>query len=340
MKKTMILILTMLAIVLMISTCGAAPKGYKYPVIAKEDIVIGFNNGSTTVDFLRMVQENLVEAAGKSGIKILLAESAFETERILANVDNLLLQGANIIIDFNVNAEVGGGLVDYCGERGVPVIGIDATLYEGMYGDQGWFFGANNQMAGEAAGGGLAQVVKEKWGGKIEYLLLFFNSENGEMTKLRLSGIYDGLIKAGVQLDKSNVEYIDMGGGGSDSTIPANQKMTDWLTAHPQLTKIGVGTVNCETGQGVFSAVQSANRDKDVLLVTNNNSNHTVAAFELGDNCWIGGTAFFPNKYGDYIVPLVIDIMTGKNPDKIRTIEHRFLGRDQLDEIISEAGLK
>jgi ABC-type sugar transport system substrate-binding protein len=73
----------------------------------------------------------------------------------------MLLQGADLIVDFNVNAEIGGSLVDYCGERGVPVIGIDVK-YVGVDGEEGWFFGANNQQAGEVAGEGLAKAIKEK----------------------------------------------------------------------------------------------------------------------------------------------------------------------------------
>ena len=94
---------------------------------AKKPIVIGFNNGSTTVDFLRQVEDSMKRAADKYGVKLLIAESNFDAEKILPNVDNLLLQGAQIIVDFNVNAQVGGSLVDYCGAKGVKVIGIDVA---------------------------------------------------------------------------------------------------------------------------------------------------------------------------------------------------------------------
>jgi len=301
----------------------------------KDEIIIGFNNGSTTVDFLRQVGESMVRAAKANNVKLVVAESNFEAEKILPNVDNLLLQGADIIIDFNVNAQVGGSLVDYCRQKGVSVIGIDVA-YTGATGEQAWFFGANNQMAGEVAGKGLAKAIKSKWGGTADYLLLFFNSENGDLVKKRLSGMYDGLKADGINLPADRVEFIDMGGGGSDTTIAANQKMTDWLTAHPNLHKIAVGTVNTETGQGVFSAVQTANRDKDVMIATNNNGNQTLAAFALGENCWLGGTAYYPTKYGDYIVPLAIDIINGKNPAKIQTMQHEFLTRNELEAIKAE----
>ncbi len=304
--------------------------------IPNNKIIIGFNNGSTTVDFLRQVGESMQRAADKAGVKLIVAESNFDVEKILPNVDNLLLQGAQIIVDFNVNAQVGGSLVDYCGAKGVKVMGID-VMYTGAKGDQAWFFGANNQLAGEVAGKGLAKEIKAKWASKADYLLLFYNSENGDLVKKRLSGMYDGIKAAGgITLDAKNVQYIDMGGGGSDTTMAANQKMTDWLTAHPTLHRIAVGTVNTETGQGVFSAVQAANRDKDVMIATNNNSMQTLAAFAQGQNCWLGGTAYYPMNYGDYIIPLCIDIVNGKNPAKIQTMKHEFLTRADLQKIKDE----
>jgi len=319
--------------VLVIAFIGLVAAGAMFG--QKKQIIIGFNNGSTTVDFLRQVGESMQRAADKAGVKLLVAESNFDVEKILPNVDNMLLQGAQLIVDFNVNAQVGGSLVDYCGAKGVPVIGID-VMYTGAKGAQGWFFGANNQMAGEVAGKGLAKAIKSKWSGNVDTLLLFFNSENGDLVKKRLSGMYDGMKASGIGLAANKVEFIDMGGGGSDTTLVANQKMTDWLTAHPTLHHIAVGTVNTETGQGVFSAVQSANRDKDILLATNNNGKQTLNAFAQGDNCWLGGTAYYPTQYGDYIIPLAIDIINGKKPAKIQTMKHEFLTRAEIDKIKAE----
>ncbi len=327
MKKALVLVL----IVAMAGVAFAAGGGEA----GKKQIIIGFNNGSTTVDFLRQVEDSMKRAAEKAGVKLIIAQSNFDAEKIIPNVDNLMLQGAQIIVDFNVNAQVGGSLVDYCGAKGVKVIGIDVA-YTGAKGEQAWFFGANNQMAGEVAGGGLAKAIKAKWGGSVDTLVLFFNSENGDLVKKRLSGMYDGMKAAGIALAADKVQFIDMGGGGSDTTLAANQKMTDWLTAHPTLHHIAVGTVNTETGQGVFSAVQAAGRDKDVLIATNNNGKQTLAAFALGENCWLGGTAYYPTQYGDYIIPLCIDIINGKNPAKIQTMKHEFLTRAELDKIKAE----
>ena len=332
MKKILILLVAGLFTAGALFAAGAPDKD-------DDEIIIGFNNGSTAVDFLRQVGISMEKAAEEYGVKLLVAESSFEAEKILPNVDNLLVQGADIIVDFNVNAEIGGSLVDYCGEKGIPVIGID-VLYTGANGAEGYFFGANNQMAGEVCGEGLAVAINENWGGEIDTYLAFFNSENGDLVRLRLAGMVDGMRKAGITISEDQIEWIEMGGGGSDTTLVANRKMTDWLTAHPDLTKIAVGTVNTETGQGVFSAVQASDRDSDVFLATNNNGMQTLAAFELGDNCWLGGSAYYPTKYGEYIIPMALDILAGKDVPRIMTMEHQFLTRAEIDIIKQENGVE
>ena len=93
--------LLMIMMVMMMLTAGLVFAGGEKES-GDDEIIIGFNNGSTTVDFLRQVGESMERAAKKHGVKLLVAESNFEAEKILPNVDNLLLQGADIIVDFNV----------------------------------------------------------------------------------------------------------------------------------------------------------------------------------------------------------------------------------------------
>jgi ribose transport system substrate-binding protein len=315
--------------------------GVAYNLVAKEDIVIGFNNGSTTIDFFRIVGESLVEVAEREGIKIVVTESNFDPGQIIPNVDRLLARGANIIIDFNVNAEMGGKLVDYCAKKGVPVIGIDVVYQSPTSDEVSWYFGANNQLAGEIAGKGLAEGVKAQWGGEIEHLVLFFNSENGDLIRLRISEMQKGLIDSGIDVPESIITWIEMSGGGSDTVMAASGKFTRWLAAHPDATKIAIGTVSVETGQGVFSAAVASGRWQDCMLATHYNGHQTLAAWETPEAAmWLGGVANNPGSYGEYIVPLAIAIMAGDNPAKVTTMDHEFLTIVDIDAVKAEMGVE
>jgi len=158
---------------------------------------------------------------------------------------------------------------------------------------------------------------------------------------LRMSEMQTGLIDSGIDVPDSIVTWIEMGGGGSYTTVAANAKITDWLAAHPDSTKIVLGTVNTETGQGVFSAAVTSGRWEDCLLATNNNGNQTLAAWETPEAAmWLGGVVYNPGSYGEYLIPLTIAIMAGDNPDKITTMEHDFLTMAEIDAVKAEMGVE
>ncbi len=305
---------------------------------ADKKVVIGFNNGTDTLDFLKNVHDGIESEAKKAGVELLYAESNFDPEQILPNINTLLMQGADVIIDFNVNAEIGGNIVEVCKEKGVPVIGIDVE-YVSAGGDKSWFMGANNQRSGELVGEAIADEVQKKFGGELEELVLFFNSENGDEVKKRVGGVVDGLKNKGITLEESQVEWIDLGGGGPDTTVSGKDKFTSWLTANPKATKVAVACVNDETSQGVLAAIETIGREKDVILGSHGVSPQYTDAVMAGiGECWIGSTAYYPERYGEYLIPLAIDLATGKNtnPDDKVTMDHVFVLRDMVPQYLKD----
>ena len=76
------------------------------------------------------------------------------------------------------------------------------------------------------------------------------------------------------------------------------------------------------------------------MLATNNNGNQTLAAWESPDaQVWLGGSAYYPGKYGEYIVPLALSILRGEDPPKVTTMEHEFLTIDDIAKVQEEMGV-
>jgi hypothetical protein len=188
--------------------------------------------------------------------------------------------------------------------------------------DQAWFMGINNQRAGELCGEAIADALKDQ-GRELEYLVLFFNSENGDLVKKRMGGAIDGLKNKGVELRDDQIEWIDMGGGGSDTTVAGRDKFAAWLTAHPDVRTVGTVAVNDETTQGLYAAAETANRTQDCLMGSHNVSEQFKELAKQGGDagkCWLGSVAYHPEMYGEYIIPLAIDIFTGKNTDPTKHV--------------------
>jgi ribose transport system substrate-binding protein len=301
---------------------------------ANKDVVIGYNAGTESLEFFQDVYGGMKDQAKKYGVKLLYTDSEFDATKIMSNVDTLLMQKANVIIDFNVNAQVGGSIVDEVKSKGGKgTIGVDVKYNSANGTDQSWFMGANNEVAGELCGQAIGDYVTKNKAGKLDKLVLFWNSENGDLVKKRMGGAITGLAAKGINLTDSQIEWIDMGGGGSDTTVAAKDKFTDWLTANPNLHSIGVVAVNDESMQGVLAAAQTAGRTDDVILAAHNvGANFTQEVTNNGPACWIGDVAYYPEHYGEYLIPLAIAIAHGTAPDPTNaiTMNHVFVTRDQV----------
>ncbi|MCL2111213.1 MAG: substrate-binding domain-containing protein [Clostridiales bacterium] len=279
------------------------------------DLIIGYNAGSDYIEFFINVIGGMRYEAEQRGLGFVTVTSDFDPERIIPNTEQLLMQGAQVVVDFNVNAEIGGNIVEVVKESGgAGVISIDVEYFTADGTDQAWFMGINNQRAGELCGEAIGDALAEQ-GRDLEYLVLFFNSENGDLVKRRMGGAIDGLANRGVTLTEDQIVWIDMGGGGSDTTLVGRDKFSAWLTANPDVRTVAVVAVNDETTQGVFAAAETANRTQDCLLASHNVSEQFKELARQGNDgsTWLGSVAYHPEMYGEYIVPLAMDIFTGAN---------------------------
>ena len=319
MKKSIIVVALVLIVVLIMAACGGNSKSSSGGGGDASDLIVGYNAGSDYIEFFINVIGGMQYEADQAGIGFVAVNSDFDPEKIIPNTEQLLMQGAQVIVDFNVNAEIGTNIADVVDSRGgAGVISIDVEYpkTDGS-GLAAWFMGINNQRAGELCGEAIGDALAAQ-GRELEYLVLFFNSENGDLVKKRMGGSIDGLANKGVTLSDSQIEWIDMGGGGSDTTIAGRDKFAAWLTAHPDVRTVATVAVNDETTQGLFAAAQTANRTQDCLMASHNVSEQFKELATQGDpgTTWLGSVAYHPEMYGEYIIPLAIDIFLGKNTNK------------------------
>lgn len=188
---------------------------------------------------------------------------------------------------------------------GIDVVSID-NVYENAY-----FFGVNNLEAGKTAGYFLADQVEKKWGGEVDCMLQFYREANGPTVKLRNSGIYDGLVEAGIELSEEDVEWQDAGSGAIDP-VKMKSIVTDYLTAHPDDHHIVMGVFNDDGANAAYNAIKASGREDDVLMVSHNADPVAIDNMKSGENCWVGTVCYSPATYGDQVIALVERILAGE----------------------------
>ncbi len=284
--------------------------------------VIGFNNYNMETFFPQDLYKGMQEEADKLGIEIKYAEASGDPQTILSNIDMFLMSDVDMIIDFNFNPEVGVTLVEKCNESDVPLLSIDC-LYEGAY-----FFGVNNLKAGRTAGEYAAQIIKDKWGGELDYLVLEVNEAAGPEVKKRLEGIVEVIKEEKINVAEENIIWIDF----NNDVAKAQSTAADFLTAHPDSDKIFFGVAHDPAAVGVLAAVETANRSDDCMIISHGGEDVGIQMLKEGENSYMGTVAYDPGKYGELLIPLAKQIMDGEEVPTENYSEQYIITRDNVDQ--------
>jgi ribose transport system substrate-binding protein len=287
-------------------------------------VLIGYDAFSDTVSFSKKITDNLLADAKKEGITVVKADSSGDPTAAMKNVDSFIAQGATVIVECSWVVAAVEAVAKKCKAANIPCISIDIPVADA------YFFGTNNVNAGKVAGKSAADFIKKTWDGKLDSVLISYTENAGPEVKKRCSGIIDGLREAGIDIPDKNVTWVDP--QSSDGTIAAKQFGTDYLTAHPDSHKILFAAVNDQSGLGFLSAVETANRGKDVAIVTHGADDPGILNLKK-DNQWLGSVGYFPEKYGDYVMKLILDLNKGTKIAQETYMENVFIDRSNVKQI-------
>lgn len=325
----------LLSLIILLSVGGLAFAGGKQeaepaaeePVEAapaeeeKEPFVLGINNYMDSFEFCYKVHQSIEEAAAKAGIKVVYAEAQMEPERIKSNLDTFAIQGVDAIFEFNWTPDVTKKFMDQ--NPGIVMITGDYKA-EGSY-----YFGADNYGAGLILGRYLAEEVDKRWGGVVDSIVLGFPPVVGETIFQRMQGVVDGYRETHPEFSEDNVFSYDT---MPDPTTVTRQFVTDFLTAHPDQKHIVIASNNDEGGLGALSAVETQGRESDVLIVSHGADTPFREKIRAGKgDLWIGSVAYRPEKYGDYLIPALLDILEGRSAPMEILMEHVVVTKDNID---------
>jgi len=350
MKKTLCILLALLML-LTLAACGTAeaptpapapepaaepandpapadePAPVDEPAPADRPWVIGFNNFQDSHEFCAKVSGGIRDAAAEYGVELLYMEAAMDGQKMIANTQSFIDQGADLIIDFNWIPEIGATMLAMCEAAGVKLISMD-TIYEGT-----WYFGANGYIAGQKAGEYLAPLIEEQWDGQVDAFVGIYYMGGGVISSERVTGALEALQASGVDFpDEDNVYFFDA--GASDQTMNAMQLVRDFLTANPDLRHIVFSTHNDEVGLGVFSGIEAAGRQEHALVVSTGGDTpyHEAVRRGAGD-VWVASTAFAPETYGAQVIPMAIAILEGQDVPMEVYLEHFVITPFNLEEL-------
>ncbi len=291
---------------------------------------VGFGNLGEQVPFAVQVRESIESIAAECGLEIVNADNALDPQIAVDNARLFMTQEVDGIIQFNVHGNIADSICEIA--AGTPMIAIDIA-HEAC----SVFMGANNRGAGELGGIAAGEMAKELWDCKIDAIVTHESPGVGQVNTDRLNGQVAGLQSVCPDNDYGDFENWSMDPVGiitrldSDRVDPGFEKGRDYLTANQDKEHIVALCINDDACLGMLAATQEAGRDGQVIYSTQGADKSSWV--EIRNNpMWAGSVAYFPERYGEFLVPNIIRLINGEETEDPILMEHVSINADNIDE--------
>jgi len=298
------------------------------PSQASDELTIGYINHIASIPYIAIVTKGLEAEAKKAGVKLIVCNPEGDAAKTVDCAAQFKTQNVDGIISFNP-VEAAAARACAAGPD-VPVIAIDIVQKP----CQDVFYGANNAAAGSIAGRILGQYAKANFDCNIDAFISMEAPVVGVVNDQRMGGFkkgYEGI--CGPLGDK--LLRVD-GKGATDTSI---QPCRDTLTRLAGKKRIMVGGLNDDMVIGCIKAAESTGRLGDIYAA-GQGADPTSLPYMCGKTNfknWLGDAAYFPEKYGQDIIPAMISLVEGQPIPKTINVRHRAVTPANVKSIYPNA---
>lgn len=288
--------------------------------------VIGYISLGESLPFVKLVSDSIKAESDIAGSKLAFCDSEVDAAKALACAQNLKVQGAQAVLNFNAFADSSPEICEAYGN--VPTIAIDIVQKP----CQKVFFGADNHFAGEVVGTATATALKAENDCTYNKVLTLESPQVGEVNEARTGGMLDGFKAVCGDIPADKLQRLGVGG----TTDLAITQVSDALSAITAGGIVVVLSLNDDMGLGALAAARTAGREKELRIGAQGAD--PSAWKEIACNpVWVADAAYFPERYGKTLIPAVIDLLDGKTvPDPLFT-KHEAITKDNIRTVYPEA---
>jgi len=281
---------------------------------------VGYAQLSGDQPFPRKVTQSLTDAAALSHLELLVADNRDSPEEALKNAVWLISQKVDFVIEYEFHYRVGPVLANMFQKAGIPILAIDIPMPSAIY------FGVNNYAAGTLGGEALAGFAKRHWRGCVDRILLLEIPEAGPVPHARVIGTLEGMRSVLPKLSQKCVLHRN-GKGTEMGGYLATRRVLRALAKREHLL---IAAANDNSARGAIRAVREAGREEITAIMAQGWGPDEGLAEEISktDSPLIGAVAYFPEKYGSMILPIVLQCLNGEAVPPAVYIEHKLIARD------------
>ena len=289
------------------------------PSAPTEAFKVGYISLGESIPFVKLVSDNIKAEAEKAGVEIAFCDSEIDAAKALACAQNLKVQEVQAVLNFQLFEDSSPEICAAYG--GLPTIAID--IHQAPC--EVAFMGADNTKAGELAGKFVGDSLKAENDCEYTAVVTLDTKGAGATTEARVNGMIAGFEQACGKIDQAKFRSLDVGG----TTDLAVTKFGDQLSAIKPGGKIVVLSLNDDMSLGAFAAARTAGREAELRLA--GQGADPTSWKEIACNPqWLADTAYFPERYGEILIPAVVKLLNGETVEKNLFTQHDVVTKDNV----------
>jgi ribose transport system substrate-binding protein len=281
---------------------------------------LGYAAQGADYEFSKDVSASLQQAAAAEGVELLCLDNRYSAKIAQRNADLLVREKVDLVIEFQTDESVAPIVAAKYREAHIPFIAIDIPHPGATY------YGANNYEAGLLGGRCLGRWAKQHWRGEVDEIVLLVLGRAGGLPRMRLTGMLAGLKEVTPKLEDCPVTCLD-GDGQPAGSFEALRK-------HLRSARSGrilVGAINDASALGALRAFQEAGRVESCAIMGQNGSPEGRQELREPGTRLIGSVAFFPEKYGEDLVRVALDLLNRQPVPPAVFVKHKLITPETVD---------
>lgn len=276
---------------------ATAPSGAPWQAVLREKpgVRIGYATQSEAVAVVNLANASMLSDTAKVKGEYVFADYFYpDAAKTIDAAKSITTRKADVVASWNLIVPSMDAVLGIYKTACIPVIQISAKANGAV------LFGPNNSEVGAKEGAGLVAWAKSKGlSGDGMTVLGVSTPSLGASVNLRVSSCISEVNKTFPNAVASALQLA------ASTTAEGQTKTTDWLTANPTKKQVLVCT-NADTAAfGVANAAKSANRGDQLAVAGVGGSTSPGGSF-------VGTVDFGFKNYGDFLVPLALDLLEGK----------------------------
>jgi ribose transport system substrate-binding protein len=176
------------------------------------------------------------------------------------------------------------------------------------------------------AGHHLGRWAKRHWNGEVEEILLIEIQRAGSLPKARMRGLLAGIGEIIRISDRCRTMSLDGDGQFQTSLERARKHLRE-----SKSRRVLIGAANDSSALGALRAFQEAGRANDCVVVGQNAEPEARVELRIPQTRLIASVAFFPEKYGDGLIRLALDILARKAVPPAVFTSHQVITPENVD---------